>query len=70
MKSNADEENCDTEAATVQMYRSKHTQSKKSLKSVGVNENEPNKKQIVTLSQEELLQLPNKSFYNGDGSKI
>lgn len=44
--------------------------SRKSLKSIVVNDKDQTKKMMIALDHEELMSLPNKAFYNGDGSKI
>ena len=44
--------------------------SRKSLKSIAVNERDTSRKQVVNINQDDLVHLPNKSFYNSDGSKI
>ena len=62
-----DQQETETNANT--LARSKNNQSRKSLKSVAVNE-ETTRKHVMTVNQNELYQLPNKSFYNSDGSKI
>jgi hypothetical protein len=65
----SDGEGHETETNAFTMARSKNTQSRKSLKSVCMNE-ETSRKHVMTISKNELYQLPNKSFYNSDGSKI
>ncbi len=65
--SETDDQETETNAFT--MERSKNTQSRKSLKSVAMNE-ETSRKHVMTINKNELYQLPNKSFYNSDGSKI
>jgi hypothetical protein len=52
------------------LRKSKNTLSRKSLKSIGVNEEDGKRKQIFNINQEDIEMLPNKSFYNNDGSKI
>jgi len=44
--------------------------SRKSLKSIVVNDKDKVRKRVIALDHEELMHLPNKAFYNGDGSKI
>lgn len=63
-------ENVETETQTQMLRKSKMTQSRKSLKSIGVNDREKATKQVFNMNQEDIVQLPNKSFYNSDGSKI
>lgn len=52
------------------LRKSKNTLSRKSLKSIGVNEEDGKRKQIFNINQEDIEMLPNKSFYNSDGTKI
>ena len=59
-----EEEDATTEVET------KSRMSRKSLKSIVVNDKDQAKKRIIALDHEELMHLPNKAFYNGDGSKI
>ena len=54
----------------IDVFRDKHTASRKSMRSIGVNERDASKKQIINLAEEELFHLPNRSYYNGDGTKI
>ena len=60
----------ETDVDTRTMKRSKMTMSRKSLKSVGVNEEDGKRKQAFNINQEDIELLPNKSFYNSDGTKI
>ena len=59
----------ETDVDTRTIKRSKLTMSRKSLMSVGVNE-EGKRKQAFNINQEDIELLPNKSFYNSDGTKI
>ncbi len=52
------------------LRKSKNTLSRKSLKSIGVNEEDGKGKKLFNINQEDIEMLPNKSFYNGDGTKI
>ena len=63
-KAKEDEETTEIET------KSRMSRSRKSLKSIAVNDKDQSKKQMIALDHEELVHLPNKSFYNGDGSKI
>lgn len=49
--------------------RSKNANSRKSLKSIAINE-DTSRKQVINLNQDEVVHLPNKTFYNSDGSKF
>ena len=60
----------DTEVETKMLRKSKNNMSRKSLKSIGVNEEDGKSKRIFNINEEDIELLPNKSFYNGDGSKI
>ena len=52
------------------LHKTRHSSSKKSFRSIGVNENDTSKKQVITLTQDEYVHLPNKAYFNSDGSKI
>ena len=60
----------DTDVDTRMLRKSKNTLSRKSIKSIGVNEDDEKRKKVFNINQEDIELLPNKSFYNSDGSKI
>ena len=64
------DDHLETDVDTRMLRKSKNTLSKKSLKSVGVNEEDGKNKKVFNINQEDIEMLPNKSFYNSDGTKI
>jgi len=64
------DDHLDTEVETHMLKKSKNTMSKKSLKSIGVNEEDGKHRKVFNINQDDIELLPNKSFYNNDGTKI
>jgi len=60
----------DEEDEATTEVETKSRMSRKSLKSIVVNDKDQAKKMVIALDHDELMSLPNKAFYNGDGSKI
>jgi hypothetical protein len=65
------DEQLETDVDTkINLRKSKNTLSRKSLKSIGVNEEDGKHMKVFNINQEDIEMLPNKSFYNTDGTKI